>query len=273
MNAKAHFANANIVGDPGLCFVLMPFAQAEADRWETIRSTISDPPFNLVCRRADDIAKPGHVMTAVLDNIGRARLVIADLTKQSPNVFYELGIAHSVKDDEQVVLIASSVEEIPFDLRHMRTIIYADDRDLRDRLAEVVRELGLRQYHLDLSDGETGRVPARLTGDEFYLYDVDVTLDYLGEGGVEFTLSCTRLAAGENPEPLPATRHYLGDERPSMTLPEMPWALCYSRPESGRVRFVVGRPPGWLAEKGRQELLEARSIDEPRMEGGRGVPG
>lgn len=51
-----------------------------------------------------------------------SQFVIADVTGRSPNVFYELGIAHTVKDF--CVILTQNIEDVPFDLRHLHCIIY-----------------------------------------------------------------------------------------------------------------------------------------------------
>lgn len=52
----------------------------------------------------------------------KAKLLLADLTGKNPNVFYELGLAHAAK--QPVIFAAAQVEDVPFDLRHLRVIIY-----------------------------------------------------------------------------------------------------------------------------------------------------
>ena len=49
-------------------------------------------------------------------------MLLADLTDRNANVFYELGLAHAVR--KPVVFTAPKVEDVPFDLRHLRVIIY-----------------------------------------------------------------------------------------------------------------------------------------------------
>jgi hypothetical protein len=49
-------------------------------------------------------------------------VLIAELTTKNPNVLYELGLAHAL--EKPVVLIASNEDDVPFDLRHIRVIIY-----------------------------------------------------------------------------------------------------------------------------------------------------
>ncbi len=48
--------------------------------------------------------------------------MIADLTGQNANVFYELGLAHAISKD--VVLVTQSMEFVPFDLKSIRCIVY-----------------------------------------------------------------------------------------------------------------------------------------------------
>ena len=54
--------------------------------------------------------------------IGAAQFIIADVTGRNPNVFYELGIAHTLGKD--VILITQDSGDIPFDLTHLRHIQY-----------------------------------------------------------------------------------------------------------------------------------------------------
>jgi nucleoside 2-deoxyribosyltransferase len=68
--------------------------------------------FTTLCLRISD----------VWDAINHAQVLIADCTDRNPNVFYELGVAHTL--GKPVIQIAQSKDDIPFDVRHMRTIIY-----------------------------------------------------------------------------------------------------------------------------------------------------
>jgi len=61
-------------------------------------------------------------MDDIRHSIQNARLVIADLTQRNPNVFYEVGIAHTLKKD--VLLISQSMDDVPFDFRHLRVLTY-----------------------------------------------------------------------------------------------------------------------------------------------------
>jgi hypothetical protein len=64
-------------------------------------------------------------MQDVATLIDRSRVVIADCTTRNPNVFYEIGIAHTL--GREVILIAQRESDVPFDLRHLRYIEYSTD--------------------------------------------------------------------------------------------------------------------------------------------------
>lgn len=108
-----------------LCFVLMPFNQELTDVFDTVvKPTIER--HGLVARRADDIRGIQPIMSDIWKSICEARIVLADLTGRNPNVFYELGIAHTV--GKKTILISQQEEtSIPFDVSHIRQIRYRDN--------------------------------------------------------------------------------------------------------------------------------------------------
>jgi hypothetical protein len=76
----------------------------------------------LTVRRADDFFTAHQIMKDVWTAICRTRIVIADCTGRNPNVFYEIGMAHTV--GKPVILITQNEADVPFDLRHIRFIEY-----------------------------------------------------------------------------------------------------------------------------------------------------
>lgn len=124
------------------CFVLMPFADEMRPVYDDAIMPAATQ-FGLICRRADEIFKPGGIMAQVWQYLMEARVVIADLTHMNPNVFYELGLAHSIGHD--VIMLTQNTEFVPFDLRHMRCFVYNPSlsglRLLEQQLLIVIREV------------------------------------------------------------------------------------------------------------------------------------
>jgi hypothetical protein len=103
------------------CFVMMPFGEW-FDRYyqEIYVPAIKEAGFEPI--RADELFTTGSVVEQIWEQIEKSKLLLADLTGKNPNVFYELGLAHAAR--KPVVFTAAQVEDVPFDLRHLRVIIY-----------------------------------------------------------------------------------------------------------------------------------------------------
>jgi hypothetical protein len=76
--------------------------------------------FGLKVVRADLIGESGMITSQILEHILKAKLVIADLSFQNPNVFYELAIRHACR--LPIVQIIRKSDKIPFDVDQVRTI-------------------------------------------------------------------------------------------------------------------------------------------------------
>lgn len=144
------------------CFIIMPFGDPEkeperARKLELLYSDCIKPTVEAInipgkpdeiisCHRADKSARPGEIITHIIENLVSADIVIADLSGRSPNVFYELGVRHAVNNN--TILIADDLDDIPFDLRGLRTITYKWDAEqmlklqgsLKAAIIEILKE-------------------------------------------------------------------------------------------------------------------------------------
>ena len=78
---------------------------------------------NLVPKRADTSKTPGIITDEMFRDILYARIVLADITGLNPNVFYELGVRHSLRPTSTVV-IKETHSDIPFDVSNLRVFTY-----------------------------------------------------------------------------------------------------------------------------------------------------
>ena len=120
-------------------FILMPFSDEFEPVHEAIRAAITEARLRPL--RADDIFSTRSGMEKILRGIAEAEVVIADMTGRNANVFYEAGIAHTIKDN--VVLLTQDINDIPFDFRHIDHIEYKNDEldGLTQDLSEVIGRL------------------------------------------------------------------------------------------------------------------------------------
>ncbi len=120
------FQRRDFLIDEELCFILMPFAEPFNRLYqEKIKPTLE--ALNLRVMRADDLFTPTPIIEDIWEFINKARLIVADVTGRNPNVFYELGIAHTVGKD--TIILTQNKNDIPFDISHIRHIKYADNSE------------------------------------------------------------------------------------------------------------------------------------------------
>lgn len=109
--------------DKNIAFVIMPFAKEHDEIYQWIGEATASS--NMRCLRADKEIFVGGIMEKVRENIIKAGVVIADLTENNLNVYYELGLSHGYS--KKVIMLTQDVDNLPFDLRHLRMVIYKSD--------------------------------------------------------------------------------------------------------------------------------------------------
>ena len=109
--------------EPTLVSAMMPFHPSFDAVYAALQRTAQAA--GLRCRRADDIWENPAVIQDVVSLIDRSSIVICDCTGRNPNVFYEIGIAHTL--GREVILITQADADIPFDLRHLRFVAYLNN--------------------------------------------------------------------------------------------------------------------------------------------------
>jgi hypothetical protein len=118
-----NFAIGRRTIEANTCFVLIPFKPEFDLTYGLIKDSVEK--LGLKCNRVDDLFESQPVLSLLLDRILRSEFIRADLTSKNANVFYEVGLAHSFRDTENVILISQSMNDIPFDIQHLPIIIYS----------------------------------------------------------------------------------------------------------------------------------------------------
>lgn len=73
--------------------------------------------------RADDIFTNGQIINDITRSIEESSIIIADITPNNPNVFYEVGYAHAIRKPT-ILLCERGREKLPFDVSGFRTLFY-----------------------------------------------------------------------------------------------------------------------------------------------------
>lgn len=74
------------------------------------------------CERVDEQMFDENILEHIYNQIAKADVIVADMTGQNPNVFYETGYAHAL--NKRVILLTQDRQDIPFDLSHYTHIVY-----------------------------------------------------------------------------------------------------------------------------------------------------
>jgi len=139
-HTQAEFDSVQLDITKPLCFVVMPFASELAYVYRIIQETVENA--GLQCVRGDERTVSRPIIDDIRADIATADLVLVDFTGRNPNVYYEAGLADAWK--KKWIVIAQSIDDLAFDVRHVRTILYSNtmgaDVKFRDDLGRAIRE-------------------------------------------------------------------------------------------------------------------------------------
>lgn len=111
-----------------LCFVIMPFSATKrctTEEWTEIFENIHKPAIigsrlGYKCERSK--IRTGAFIKDILMQLNQADVVLADLTDMNPNVFYELGVRHTLRT--RTILVSQTMDDVPSDLKQYGVITY-----------------------------------------------------------------------------------------------------------------------------------------------------
>jgi nucleoside 2-deoxyribosyltransferase len=105
------------------CFVIQPFDNDKFDKRyvDTFEPAIKNA--GLEPYRVDKDLAVNDLVEGIKDGIDRASAVLADLTTDNPNVWYELG--HAIARGKPFCLICSDERQgkYPFDIGHLKVVL------------------------------------------------------------------------------------------------------------------------------------------------------
>lgn len=121
-NSPIKFRNLVVEAQQPMCFTVMQFT----DDFDVLYTDVIKPvceQYGYEVIRGDDFHSSGQIMDDITQSIRSAALIIADVTPDNANVFYELGYAHGI-GKPTILLSDRRREKLPFDISGFRTLFY-----------------------------------------------------------------------------------------------------------------------------------------------------
>lgn len=121
-------------------FMVMPFSDSISNQAYNFCIKKVCDEFNLEIKRADEIFTTNPVYNDIINEIQEASIIIVDISGKNANVFYELGIAHTLKQSHTIMITHDDVEDSPFNVSHFRIFGYKDSVAGYKKLIELLRK-------------------------------------------------------------------------------------------------------------------------------------
>lgn len=108
------------------CFIISSIGEEESDirkRADMVYELMFEPilkELGYVVTRSDKIGSAGLITREIVKQIINSDLIIADVSDQNPNVFYELAIRNMIK--KPVIVFKEVAQRMPFDIYDKRAI-------------------------------------------------------------------------------------------------------------------------------------------------------
>jgi hypothetical protein len=129
----------DLVIDQKLVFTIIPLNDSFSSLFKNIKTICSQN--NLEVIKSDEQYIDGAILNHIVKLIVRSRFLIAVLDGRNANVYYELGIAHSLGKDVILLSAADEYIDMPFDIKSKDIAFYNSPKTLSLELNDRIKKM------------------------------------------------------------------------------------------------------------------------------------
>lgn len=119
---------------------LTPFNTEGEELFRECQKILSD--LDIFLQKTDNYVEKEDILMNVVSLIVKSEIIIVNINGRNPNVYYELGIAHAIgKPTILLSKIDFGLDDIGFDIRQKRIIMYRSSKDLEQQLLYQVSRI------------------------------------------------------------------------------------------------------------------------------------
>lgn len=138
------FKARELVIDSSMCFCILPFNKKRLELFDEVIKPNLENNYNLTVIRSGKVYGPNlDIRENIWTYINKASFVIADLSDYNANVYYELGICHTL--GKKVITLCDEEsfnndydKNLPFDISTINTIFYKNKLSGPTKLVEEI---------------------------------------------------------------------------------------------------------------------------------------
>jgi hypothetical protein len=123
-------------------FVAMSFHEEEdpalVDYFVAIKRAVRRSKLDIRIARVDLIEGDYEISQKIIDEIGKADILLADFTLKPSNVYFELGIGRGM--DKRIIQAARKGTSLEFDVRNWRTLFYRNATEYEEALIPALAQ-------------------------------------------------------------------------------------------------------------------------------------
>ena len=137
-DSEVSVSDIKIVKYSPKAFIVMQYTEEYNELFSEVIKPVCEE-HSLEAIRADDLYTQSQVIQDIVFSIRESAIIIADITPDNPNVYYEVGFSHGI-NKPTILLCDITREKLPFDLSGFRTIFYKNKIAGKSKIEETLRK-------------------------------------------------------------------------------------------------------------------------------------